>query len=67
MTPLWVRACEPNLALGIEGETSDRNLLHLVERNIVRPSVIEFRRARQGVFGKRLRAFFVLNRPLVLR
>ena len=25
------RACEAKFALGIEGETSDRNLLHLVE------------------------------------
>ena len=42
------RACEAKLALGIEGETSDRNLLRLVEWNLVCPSVIELSRARRG-------------------
>jgi hypothetical protein len=51
----WARLnCQPS-ALGPSPPSQNRNLLHLVERDLVRAPVVELGGARRGVVGERLR------------
>jgi hypothetical protein len=42
----------------------DRNLLHLVERNLILPAIVKLGRARRRMVGERLR---MLKQPFMLK